>query len=122
MKRAAINVIDNCSIYERFVALSLLEQCVLSLYGDAPMTHASLSDETMIPRRSVVPMSILIVDDEETTRELCVTVAAQAGLRAAAVPSAEQALDLLEHSAIDILLADLKLPGMGWARTSEVRE
>ena len=76
------------------------------------MTQATLSDER-VPRRSAVPMSILIVDDEETTRELCVTVAVQAGLRATAVPSAEQALELLEHSAIDILLADLKLPGMG---------
>src|SRR5437879_4974831 len=76
------------------------------------MTQATLSDET-VPRRSGVPMSILIVDDEETTRELCATVATQAGLRATVVPSAEQALELLERSAIDILLADLKLPGMG---------
>src|SRR6266576_6864920 len=74
--------------------------------------QAALPDET-VPRRSAVPMSILIVDDEETPRELYVTVATQAGLRATAVPSAEQALELLEHSAIDILLADLKLPRMG---------
>ena len=75
------------------------------------MTHATLTDE-MIPRRSSVPMNLLIVDDEETTRELCATVALQAGLRATAAPSAEQALEALELSAVDILLVDLKLPGM----------
>jgi two-component system response regulator HydG len=74
-------------------------------------TQAAFSDET-VSRRPVVPMSLLIVDDEETTRELCATVAAQSGLRSIAVPSAEQALEILEQSAVDILLVDLKLPGM----------
>jgi len=84
---------------------------VLSVYGTELMTHATFPEET-IPRRSAVPMSILIVDDEETTRELCATVATQAGLRASTVPSAEQALEVLEQNAVDILLVDLKLPGI----------
>jgi two-component system response regulator HydG len=74
-------------------------------------TQAAFSDET-VSRRPAVPMSLLIVDDEETTRELCATVAGQSGLRSIAVPSAEQALEILEQSAVDILLVDLKLPGM----------
>ena len=58
-------------------------------------------------------MSLLtIVDDEETTRELCATVATQAGLRAAGVASSERALEYLEQSPVDIVIADLKLPGM----------
>ena len=56
-------------------------------------------------------MRLLIVDDEETTRELCVAVAQQAGLKATAVASAEEALEVVDQSAIDIVLTDLKLPG-----------
>jgi DNA-binding NtrC family response regulator len=78
---------------------------------DSAMTNVALSD-FVVSRRSAASMSILIVDDEHTTRELCVAVAAQAGLNAIAVASAEQALIVLEQKSIDILLTDLKLPGM----------
>ena len=44
--------------------------------------------------------------------ELCATVAAQVGLPATSVSSAELALEVLEQSAVDILLVDFKLPGM----------
>jgi two-component system response regulator HydG len=57
-------------------------------------------------------MSILVVDDDETTRELCSTVAMHIGMRASSAPSAEQALEILEQGPVDILLADVKLPGM----------
>ncbi|HWZ98566.1 MAG TPA: sigma-54 dependent transcriptional regulator [Candidatus Dormibacteraeota bacterium] len=62
------------------------------------------------PRRGAVAMNLLVVDDEATTRELCVAVAGQVGLNATAVPSAEDALEVVETSAIDIVLTDLKLP------------
>ncbi|HET9804334.1 MAG TPA: sigma-54 dependent transcriptional regulator [Candidatus Acidoferrum sp.] len=65
----------------------------------------------MAGSRPVAPLHLLVVDDEETTRELCLTVAQQAGLKATAVPSAEEALEAVEVSAIDIVLTDLKLPG-----------
>src|SRR5258708_14453159 len=75
------------------------------------MTHAIASDE-LAPRRSPLPMNLLIVEDEETTRELCATVATQSGLRSSAVASAEKALEIIEQSAVDIFLTHLKLPGM----------
>src|SRR5215470_425366 len=75
------------------------------------MTNVALSDFVGY-RRPPVSMSILIVDDDQPTRELCTTVAAQSGLNAVAVPSAEHALNVLEQRAIDILLTDLKLPGL----------
>ena len=78
---------------------------------DNAMTHAIASDELAL-RRSPLPMNLLIVEDEETTRELCATVATQSGLRSSAVASAEQALEVIEQSAVDIVLTDLKLPGM----------
>ena len=61
-------------------------------------------------RREVVPMNILIVDDEQSIRETCATVSEQCGMKATAVATAEEALEVLEHSAIDIVLTDLKLP------------
>jgi DNA-binding NtrC family response regulator len=67
-----------------------------------------MSEETAVARQ-VVPMKLLIVDDEPTVRETCAAVAAQAGMKVTAVGSAEQALEVLETSAIDIVLTDLKL-------------
>lgn len=55
-------------------------------------------------------MTLLIVDDEQTTRELCASVASQSGMRTVSAASAEEALEILEQSAIDIVLTDLKLP------------
>ena len=70
--------------------------------------HAAVEEA---PRSETAPMHLLIVDDEETTRELCAAVAQQAGLKTTAVASAEEALEVVELSAIDIVLTDLKLPG-----------
>jgi DNA-binding NtrC family response regulator len=65
--------------------------------------------EEAVVRREVVPMNILIVDDEQSVRETCATVSEQCGMKAFAVASAEEALEVLEHSAIDIVLTDLRL-------------
>ncbi len=67
-----------------------------------------MSEEATV-RREVVPMNILIVDDEQSIRETCATVSEQCGMKAVAVASAEEALEVLEHSAVDIVLTDLKL-------------
>ncbi len=61
-------------------------------------------------RRETAPMNILIVDDEHAVRETCATVAEQCGMKAIEVATAEQAMEVLEHSPVDILLTDLKLP------------
>src|SRR5260370_27638517 len=60
-------------------------------------------------RRDVVPMNLLIVDDEQSIRETCATVSEQCGMKAVAVATVEEALQVLEHSAVDIVLTDLKL-------------
>ncbi len=59
--------------------------------------------------REAVSMNILIVDDEPSIRETCAEVARQAGMKAFAVASAEEALEVLENSAVDIVLTDLML-------------
>src|SRR5438270_10049041 len=78
-----------------------------------PQTEAlgsPLMTEEAAVRREAVPMNILIVDDEQSIRETCATVSEQSGMKAIAVATAEEALEVLEHSAADILLTDLKLP------------
>ncbi len=77
------------------------------------MNQATITEtDGIVPRRASIPTTLLVVDHEETTRELCATVAAQVGLRTSAAPCAEEALEILEQSAVDILLLDLRLPGM----------
>jgi DNA-binding NtrC family response regulator len=68
------------------------------------------TSESLAASREAVPMSILIVDDEQTIRETCSAVAEQCGMKATGVSTAEEALEILEHSAVDIVLTDLKLP------------
>ncbi len=68
----------------------------------------AMSEEAAV-RREVVPMNLLIVDDEQSIRETCATVSEQCGMKAVAVATAEEALEVLEHSAVDIVLTDLKL-------------
>jgi two-component system response regulator HydG len=69
-----------------------------------------IMSELAAVRREIAPMNLLIVDDELTIRETCAAVAGQCGMKATAVATAEEALEVLEHSAVDILLTDLKLP------------
>jgi len=59
--------------------------------------------------RQATSMSILIVDDEPSIREACADVAQHCGMKARAVATAEEALQILELSAVDILLTDLML-------------
>src|ERR1700694_5731805 len=67
-----------------------------------------MSEGAAAPRESV-SMSILIVDDEPSIRETCADVAQQAGMKAITVASAEEALEVLENSVVDIVLTDLML-------------
>lgn len=56
---------------------------------------------------------ILIVDDEVNIRNALVTVLERKGYEARGVGSAEDALALLEAAGIDLVITDLRMPGMG---------
>jgi DNA-binding NtrC family response regulator len=71
------------------------------------------SVEDSIEHRSFVPMNVLVVDDEQATREVCCSVAAAIGMKVQSAASAEEALLLLDQFPVDILLTDLKLPQIG---------
>jgi two-component system, NtrC family, response regulator AtoC len=59
-----------------------------------------------------VPEKILIVDDEANMLALCESVLGKEGYVVVCAASAEEALKRLDADNIDLLIADLRLPGM----------
>ncbi len=59
-----------------------------------------------------VPKSILIVDDDKDLRSILGDILADEGFRIALAESSEAALDRLESQEFNLLLTDLKMPGM----------
>ncbi|MBV9074180.1 MAG: sigma-54-dependent Fis family transcriptional regulator [Acidobacteria bacterium] len=55
---------------------------------------------------------LMVVDDQESIRKLCVTVGQSRGLRCTQADSAEDALARLDSEAPDMILADLMMPNM----------
>jgi DNA-binding NtrC family response regulator len=58
-------------------------------------------------------LSILIVDDEDATRELCRDIATEMGLEVRTASTTNEALEVLEQSPIDIVVTDLRVPQLG---------
>jgi DNA-binding NtrC family response regulator len=58
-------------------------------------------------------LSLLIVDDEITTRNLCKDVASDAELLVHVTGTTEGALEILEQFPVDIVVTDLKVPQIG---------
>ncbi|HTQ96706.1 MAG TPA: sigma-54 dependent transcriptional regulator [Candidatus Acidoferrum sp.] len=67
--------------------------------------------EGMPSRTSSPPLNLLVVDDDEHIREVCRSVASDTGMNVFDVGTAEEALELLELSSVDVLLTDLRLRG-----------
>ncbi len=57
-------------------------------------------------------VSILIVDDEESVRDSLYNWFIDDGYRVDCAENAKQALSILESENFDIILADIKMPGM----------
>jgi DNA-binding NtrC family response regulator len=57
--------------------------------------------------------TVLIVDDENSTRTLCRDVVAETGMRTRLASTTEQALEILDQFPVDILITDLNVPNMG---------
>ena len=70
------------------------------------------------------PLTVLLVDDEVSVRIVVKNLIEQAGHKAIAVGSGEQALEMLagERDSIDMVLLDIIMPGMdGYATLTEIR-
>jgi two-component system response regulator HydG len=72
-----------------------------------------LQTQGTIPSCSSPSLSVLIVDDERGTREICGRVALETGLHILSAETTEQALELLDQHPVDIVLSDLKVPRVG---------
>ncbi|HEY7679193.1 MAG TPA: sigma-54 dependent transcriptional regulator [Terriglobia bacterium] len=57
-------------------------------------------------------VGVLVVDDQEMVRDLCQQVVDSLGYRSFLAESGSQALEFLDGNAVDIVIADLKMPGM----------
>jgi DNA-binding NtrC family response regulator len=69
------------------------------------------STETALARNSAA--TVLIVDDEDATRSLCQDVVTEAGFRAKAASTTEQAIEILDEHPIEIVITDLRVPAIG---------
>ena len=59
---------------------------------------------------AAIPITVLVVEDEESTRKLCAEVAESCGMKSMVAGTVEEALRRLETSAVDIVVTDLILP------------
>ena len=57
-------------------------------------------------------MSLLIVDDQQSIRKLCMTIGGSLGFTCSEAESAEAALAYLESNVPDLILVDLRLENM----------
>ena len=73
---------------------------------------ASGAEVAVAMERPMTP-TVLIVDDEGSTRDLCRDVVADLGLRTRTASTTEEALEILEQYPIDIVLTDLRIPELG---------
>ena len=72
---------------------------------------ASGTEAALAVERPLV--TVLIVDDEDATRNLCRDVVADSGLRTRTASTTEQALEILEECPIDVVITDLRVPQLG---------
>ena len=64
------------------------------------------------PPREPAVQRLLIVDDQVPIRALIAEICGAAGYRAVAVGSAQEALDRMAEERFDLILADVRMPGM----------
>jgi DNA-binding NtrC family response regulator len=64
-------------------------------------------------KASTSGFSILIVDDEDATRDLCRDIVTEMGLEVHTASSTSEALEILEESAVDVVVTDLRVPQLG---------
>jgi len=77
------------------------------------MEEMSSGAEAVLAAERPTPVTVLIVDDENTTRALCRDVVAESGLCTRLASTTEQALEILDQFPVDIIITDLRVPEMG---------
>jgi DNA-binding NtrC family response regulator len=78
--------------------------------GDSSLKSESQPAGTAV---SASALTVLVVDDEATARELCRDVATAVGLQVRSAQTTEQALEILDQFPVEIVLTDLRVPELG---------
>jgi len=73
--------------------------------------HTETRAEVLIPRST--GFTLLVVDDEVSTRDLCRDVAVDAEFHVYTAATTEEALEILDQHPIDIVVTDLRVPQIG---------
>lgn len=69
------------------------------------------------------PQRLLIVDDEQTSREFCQTVVEDAGYEVATAANGREALAALDERSCDLIISDVRMPEIdGLSLLSELRK
>jgi len=76
--------------------------------SDPPLPRSDQSNQ----RREGVNVNILLVEDEESIRFTAAEFMRERGHTVAVAANAEDAMEILRRSPIDVLVADVGLPGM----------
>lgn len=63
-------------------------------------------------KRQAATAHILVVDDEESIRDLCARVLTRAGYAVVTAPSGEEAVVRLSQDSFDLLISDIRMPGI----------
>jgi len=77
------------------------------------MTSAAVASMNPPPYEIANFLNLVIVDDERMVREACRDAARAQGFNVLLADSAEHAYRLLDSQAVDVVLLDLKSPGVG---------
>ncbi len=87
-----------------------------------PSGSADAREEEAPPARPLQDLNILVVDDEDDSREAMVIGLGRYGAQVAAAASASEALDALVRERPQVLVADIGMPGEdGYALLQKVR-
>lgn len=71
-----------------------------------------MSAATSVPGTRMATTRILVVDDEESIRDLCARVLSRAGFTVDTAANGEEALLKLRESAFALVISDIRMPGI----------
>jgi PAS domain S-box-containing protein len=89
-----------------------------ALFLAEPREGAGISSSREIPRETVAGYSVLVVDDEESIREMIREGLSARGFYVQAAAGVEEALSVMERRTFHAVLCDLNLRGAGGAEAS----
>ncbi len=81
--------------------------------ASTPENGADVSSESVEPELDVGFSRVLVVDDEEPVRHMLTLILEREGFRVLQAESGEAALEMLGREPVDVMLSDVRMPGMG---------